>query len=41
VTAWRTGGISRESMLDRLKRGEVLPDGRTVAQEVALIHGKI
>ena len=23
-----------------LKRGEVLPDGRSVAQERALIHGK-
>jgi hypothetical protein len=40
VTAWRAGGMSRESMLARFKRGEVLPDGRTVAQEVALIHGK-
>ena len=40
VTAWRTGAISRETMLDRLKRGEVLPDGRSVAQERALIHGK-
>jgi len=26
--------------LERLKRGEVLPDGRSVAQERALIHGK-
>ena len=40
VTAWRAGGMSRESMLARFKRGEVLPDGRTVEQEVALIHGK-
>jgi hypothetical protein len=40
VTAWRAGGMSRESMLARFQRGEVLPDGRTVAQEVALIHGK-
>jgi hypothetical protein len=38
VSAWRTGAISRETMLDRLKRGEVLPDGRTVAQERALIN---
>ncbi len=37
VAAWRAGAISRES---RLKRGEVLPDGRSVAQERALIHGK-
>jgi hypothetical protein len=40
VSAWRAGAISRESMLDRLRRGEVLPDGRSVAQERALIHGK-
>jgi hypothetical protein len=40
VEAWRVGAISRESMLERLKRGEVLPNGRSVAQERALIHGK-
>jgi hypothetical protein len=27
-------------MVERLKRGEVLPDGRSIAQERALIHGK-
>jgi hypothetical protein len=27
-------------MLERLKRGEVLPDGRSVAQERALIYRK-
>jgi hypothetical protein len=41
VTAWRAGAMSRESMLERFKRGEVLPDGRSVAQERALIHGKL
>jgi hypothetical protein len=38
VAAWRAGAISRDSMLEVLKRGYVLPDGRTVAQERALIH---
>ena len=38
VAAWRAGAISRETMLERLKRGEVLPEGRTVAQERALIY---
>jgi len=38
VAAWRAGAISRESLLELLKRGEVLPDGRTVAQERALLH---
>jgi hypothetical protein len=41
VAAWRAGAISRQSMLEVLKRGEVLPEGRTVAQERALIHGKL
>jgi hypothetical protein len=40
VAAWRAGAISRETLLERLKRGEVLPEGRTVAQERALIHGR-
>jgi uncharacterized protein DUF4055 len=40
LATWRAGGLSRESMLEFLKRGEVLPEGRTVAQERALIHGK-
>jgi hypothetical protein len=40
VAAWRAGAISRETMLERLKRGEVLPDGRSVGEEKALIHGK-
>jgi len=39
VDAWRKGALSRESMLEKFKRGEVLPEGRTVAQERALIHG--
>ena len=38
VSAWRAGAISRDTMLERLRRGEVLPDGRSVAQERALIH---
>jgi hypothetical protein len=41
VAAWRAGAISRESMLEVLKRGEILPEGRTVAQERALIHGRV
>lgn len=41
VAAWRSGAISRDTMLERLKRGEVLPDGRSVAQERALIHRTI
>ncbi len=40
VAAWRAGAISRDTMLERLKREEVLPDGRSVGEERALIHGK-
>ena len=38
VAAWRAGAISRDTMLDRLKRGDILPDTRTIAQERALLH---
>ncbi len=38
VDAWQRGAVSRETMLERLKRGEVIPDGRTIAEEKALIH---
>lgn len=40
VGAWRGGAISRDTMLDWLKRWEVLPEGRSVGEERALIHGK-
>jgi hypothetical protein len=29
VQAWQTGALSRESMLDIFRRGEVLPECRT------------
>lgn len=29
------------TMLERLRRGELLSDGRSAAQERALIHGKL
>jgi hypothetical protein len=40
-TVWKDGGISRETMLDWFKRCEILPEGRTVEQERALIHGRL
>ena len=39
VGAWRAGGISRETMLEGLQRGGLLPEGRSAAQEKALVHG--
>jgi hypothetical protein len=38
VEAWKAVAISRESLLESLRRGDVLPDGRSVAQEKALLY---
>ena len=38
VDAWKVGAISRESLLESLRRGDVLPDGGSVAQEKALLY---
>jgi len=37
VQAWQNGALSRDSMLDIFRRGEVLPEGRTNEEEVKLI----
>jgi hypothetical protein len=37
VQAWQNGALSRDSMLDIFRRGEVLPEGRTNEEEVRLI----
>jgi hypothetical protein len=37
VAAWQVGAFSRETMFDLFRRGEVLPPGRTDAEEVRLI----
>ncbi len=37
VSAWQAGAISRESMFELLRRGEVLPAGRTNEEEAILI----
>jgi hypothetical protein len=34
VAEWQARGISRETMLYLLRRGEVLPEGRTNQEEV-------
>lgn len=36
VQAWQTGALSRESMLDIFRRGEVLPEGRSNEEEIRL-----
>ena len=37
VAAWQAGAISRDTMTDLFRRGEVLPEGRTLEDEVRLI----
>jgi hypothetical protein len=38
VQAWQNGALSRDSMLDLFRRGEVLPEGRTNEEEMRLIE---
>ena len=37
VAAWQSGALSRETMTDLFRRGEVLPEGRSTEEEVRLI----
>ena len=37
VAAWEAGAISRDTMTDLFRRGEVLPEGRTNEEEVKLV----
>jgi hypothetical protein len=37
VAAWQAGAISRDTMSDLFRRGEVLPEGRTDEEEAALV----
>jgi hypothetical protein len=39
VKAWQAGAISQDSMLELFRKGEILPDGRTNRDELALIDG--
>ena len=37
VSAWQAGAISQDTMLELFRKGEILPDGRTNPDEIALI----
>jgi len=37
VQVWQSGALSRDSMLDLFRRGEILPEGRTNDEETKLI----
>jgi hypothetical protein len=39
VSAWQAGAISRETMFDLFRRGEVLPLGRTDEEETKMACG--
>ncbi|HEU5071087.1 MAG TPA: DUF4055 domain-containing protein, partial [Verrucomicrobiae bacterium] len=39
VSAWQAGAISRETMFDLFRQGEVLPAGRTNEEEARLMTG--
>jgi hypothetical protein len=41
VSAWQAGAISRETMFDLFRRGEVLPPGRTNEEEARLAAGNL
>ncbi len=38
VAAWQAGAISRDTMTDLFRRGEILPEGRTLEEEEQLIR---
>ena len=37
VAAWQAGAISRDTMTDLFRRGEILPEGRSAQEEVKLV----
>jgi hypothetical protein len=37
VAAWQAGAISRDTMFELFRKGEILPDGRTNQDEAALV----
>lgn len=37
VAAWQAGAMSRDPLFDVLRRGEILPDGRTNEEEARLV----
>ena len=39
VKAWQANAISQDTMLELFRKGEILPDGRTNKDELALIDG--
>jgi len=40
VRAWQAGAFSQDTMLELFRKGEILPDGRSNSEEVALLNSK-
>ena len=38
VSAWQSNAISRDTMFELFRRGEILPDGRTNDEELRLLN---
>jgi hypothetical protein len=41
VAAWQAGAISQDTMLELFRKGEILPDGRSNEDEVALVQAGV
>jgi hypothetical protein len=40
LKAWQAGAFSQDTMLELFRKGEILPDGRSNSEEVALLTSK-
>jgi hypothetical protein len=40
LKAWQAGAFSQDTMLELFRKGEILPDGRSNSEEVALLNSK-
>ena len=40
VKSWQSGAVSQETMHDLLRKGEIIPDGRSNEEEAALIKAE-
>ena len=40
MAPWQAGAIRRDTMTELFRRGQVLPEGRSVAEEAGLIAGE-
>ncbi len=40
VAAWQANAISRDTMMELFRRGEVLPEGRTNEEEAKLVQSR-